>query len=663
VRAALEDPARLEAEVARRAQAMQEMQEMQESDTHSESCATAVQLSKLRQGPGRFINCFTEGLSGKEEFEPSRARLRQRIAALEQHAQRKAAEAADTHDLQLLVGRLDEFAAKARAGLVGADWRLRREIIRALVRQIEVTTEQITLVFRIGPQPRGPGPPLDHVPHCLPQLSLHPPQTGRRAARRARTPIHRPAALPSLGLDSPRFFLRWRTVDSISSTKVRLPNYSAPISYIVTPCSCYSLGDTSGKELVEVEQSTARSGGDGEELTGCVLRETGAMEGYAYRLDATVDAVDGDAWDALCASADAEVMMTRRFLRVVEKQQMFGSRQRYAMLTDLVAGEPIAAAVFTLLPLDVTGLAGQTVRQTVAMIRHIMPHFLRFTLALCGLPVSLGQRSLIIRAGADGARTVAALDTLLRHVAMQARTPLMGYGEFALQDMAQLETLEGRGYHRVQNLPLHTFPPRFRDFEEYVRAIRAPYRYGIRQSQKKLRHAGVTIDRLEDPEQIASWYTEEVHQLYLAVVARAQYQFEVLTATFFRDLARAFPGELTVAAAHTASGQVIGFLYSLLSQARFHSLYIGMDYGWNTACDLYFNLMYADLDYALRHGAQRIDLSQTADTFKVRLGCQQEPRYFCVRAQGRAPSIALRCVLPLLAPSLAPVPAFRVFSS
>jgi hypothetical protein len=58
--------------------------------------------------------------------------------------------------------------------LVDADWRLRREIIRALVKQIEVTTEQITLVFRIGLQPRGPGPPLNHLPHCLPQLASDP---------------------------------------------------------------------------------------------------------------------------------------------------------------------------------------------------------------------------------------------------------------------------------------------------------------------------------------------------------------------------------------------------------------------------------------------------------------------------------------------------------
>jgi hypothetical protein len=72
-----------------------------------------------------------------------------------------------------------------RAGLVDADWRLRREIIRALVKQIEVTTEQITLVFRIGLQPRGPGPPLNHLPHCLPQLTANA-RKGRGSTLRAK---------------------------------------------------------------------------------------------------------------------------------------------------------------------------------------------------------------------------------------------------------------------------------------------------------------------------------------------------------------------------------------------------------------------------------------------------------------------------------------------
>jgi site-specific DNA recombinase len=165
VRAVLEDPSRLEAEYARRAAAAHA------SSAQSDGRAPATPLAKLRQGLARLIDSYTEGILTKDEFEPRLARLRQRISALEQQAQREREEAATTHDLQVLIGRLDEFAAKVRAGLADADWQLRREIIRALVKQIEVSSEQVTVVFRIGPQLLGPGPPPELLPHCLSRLA------------------------------------------------------------------------------------------------------------------------------------------------------------------------------------------------------------------------------------------------------------------------------------------------------------------------------------------------------------------------------------------------------------------------------------------------------------------------------------------------------------
>jgi site-specific DNA recombinase len=194
VRAVLEDPARLEAEYARRTAALQE------SGAAPASHATAAQLTKLRQGLGRLIDSYTEGLISKAEFEPRLGRLRQRVAALEQHAQQEAEEITTSRDLQLLVGRLDDFAAKVRVGLADADWHLRREIIRALVKEIEVTTEQITVVFRIGPHPRGPGPPPNHLPHCLPRLSGDPAQAGAAALGRPQRCLRRSAPLSSLCL-------------------------------------------------------------------------------------------------------------------------------------------------------------------------------------------------------------------------------------------------------------------------------------------------------------------------------------------------------------------------------------------------------------------------------------------------------------------------------
>ena len=108
------------------------------------------QIAQLRRGLGRLIDGYSEGLLEKDEFAPRLARLRARIAALEEQARSQAAEARLHADLARVAGRLEAFAARVREGLAGADWAQRREILEALVKRVEVDHGHVTVVFRIG---------------------------------------------------------------------------------------------------------------------------------------------------------------------------------------------------------------------------------------------------------------------------------------------------------------------------------------------------------------------------------------------------------------------------------------------------------------------------------------------------------------------------------
>ena len=116
------------------------------------------QISKLRQGVARLIDSYAEGLIDKEEFEPRITRLRQRLARLEEQRQALADEAALHGELQLIIGRLEDFAAKVHDGLEAADWASKRDLIRALVKRVEVARDEVNIVFRIDPYPGDPDP-------------------------------------------------------------------------------------------------------------------------------------------------------------------------------------------------------------------------------------------------------------------------------------------------------------------------------------------------------------------------------------------------------------------------------------------------------------------------------------------------------------------------
>ena len=60
--------------------------------------------------------------------------------------------------LSLILGRLEDFSQKVRDNLVQADWHLQRELIRLLVKRVEIDQEAINVVFRIAPElPRPDG--------------------------------------------------------------------------------------------------------------------------------------------------------------------------------------------------------------------------------------------------------------------------------------------------------------------------------------------------------------------------------------------------------------------------------------------------------------------------------------------------------------------------
>jgi site-specific DNA recombinase len=79
--------------------------------------------------------------------------VRQRLARLEAPRQALADEAALHGEWQLMIGRLEDFAVKLHGGLEAADWASKRDLIRALVKRVEVAQHDVNIVFRIDPYP------------------------------------------------------------------------------------------------------------------------------------------------------------------------------------------------------------------------------------------------------------------------------------------------------------------------------------------------------------------------------------------------------------------------------------------------------------------------------------------------------------------------------
>jgi site-specific DNA recombinase len=160
VQTLLQDPGRLETEYRRR------LTGTREKPSGYEPMQLEAQIGRLRKGIARIIDGYAEGWIEKQDFEPRIKAAKERLIRLEGHAKELANEVSLEAELRLVVGKLEEFATTVKDGLEKADWSGRREIIRALVRRVEVEEQKVNVVFRVGSHPfeRGPGRGL--LQHC-----------------------------------------------------------------------------------------------------------------------------------------------------------------------------------------------------------------------------------------------------------------------------------------------------------------------------------------------------------------------------------------------------------------------------------------------------------------------------------------------------------------
>ena len=153
----LEDPSRLEQEYRRR---------LGPRESSGELRAVEAQVGKLTQGINRLIDSYAEGVIEREELDPRLKRLRERIEHLEDQAQQLKDEAAAEAEIRMLMGRIEDFGQSVKENLKQVDWLKQREIIRAVVKRVEIFKEHVKVVFRVGISPPGNEGGVKSLQHC-----------------------------------------------------------------------------------------------------------------------------------------------------------------------------------------------------------------------------------------------------------------------------------------------------------------------------------------------------------------------------------------------------------------------------------------------------------------------------------------------------------------
>ncbi|HWT81331.1 MAG TPA: recombinase family protein, partial [Candidatus Methylomirabilis sp.] len=188
VRSLLSEPQRIKDEYERR-----------QTKTKPDGGRAVDQLAKLvkqmRKSISRLIDAYEEGLLDKSEFEPRITAARERLSRLEEERNQETDKEIQESELRLVIGQLEEFARRVSEGLREPDWLTRREIIRALVKQVEIEEREIRIVYRVSPSPFESGPQQGRLQHCWGRAFAPPEQPLPALVREAVLPLGRPWTL------------------------------------------------------------------------------------------------------------------------------------------------------------------------------------------------------------------------------------------------------------------------------------------------------------------------------------------------------------------------------------------------------------------------------------------------------------------------------------
>ena len=123
-------------------------------------------IANVKKMISRLIDAYGDGLLDKSEFEPRILAARERLAKLEDECRQRIDEANQEAELRLVIGQLEEFARRVSQELQEPDWDTRREVVRALVKKVEIDEQEVRIVYRVSPSPFEGGPQQGSLQHC-----------------------------------------------------------------------------------------------------------------------------------------------------------------------------------------------------------------------------------------------------------------------------------------------------------------------------------------------------------------------------------------------------------------------------------------------------------------------------------------------------------------
>lgn len=332
---------------------------------------------------------------------------------------------------------------------------------------------------------------------------------------------------------------------------------------------------------------------------------------------AALSAVPAPEWEALRSAGSAP--LAYRYLRAWESSELAGLCSRPILIERAGREHPVAACPGYAYDLDVAAVRSPRAERMLRWPRRIWPRLgvvHAYELG-CGTPLTnpflatdpgMLQSALpvLIEAALEEAERLAASFVLVQ--------------SFTSRDGPVGEQLSGRGFVAVPMPPTALLALPYESFEEYLSAMRAPYRRRARRTLE--RTDALTVEHRTGFAELA----DELARLWRAVYDRAtELKREVVTPDFFRAVSQI--EESSVLLIRRPDQSIACFALLLDDRPWLTFVYCGFEESAGRGEGAYFRLLYEIVRLTIEHGYEQVDLGMTTLTPKLDLGAVPVPLF------------------------------------
>lgn len=335
---------------------------------------------------------------------------------------------------------------------------------------------------------------------------------------------------------------------------------------------------------------------------------------YQIKIFKNINEIDKKSWDSIVESDN--IINKFDFLKAVEESKINDCKFYYLVVYNN-ANQIVGHACVYTISVDLFIFLKGFFLKIIKFTRKIIPNFCIIKLTECGSPISLGNTFAInTQKEYSRLKIIELIINEMKKIAKENNANLLAIRDFYKKDYKISNEIKSFKFIEASNMPNVEIKIKWKSFNDYINDLRYNYRRFVKKCNNIINQSNLKIEYCYNYSEIIP----ELLKLYLNCYEHAkEYRREILTENFFKSMNK-YLYKKSLVLLLKKNNHILGFAFIVLDDFTARLLYVGMDYKKKEKYNIYFNIFYQGLKFAIENKFKNLELGVTTYEFKIKLG-------------------------------------------